>query len=300
MSNETSILHSITRSKLYGSVTAKDQCSLHRWVLLKNSILSSSSLPDTTVSEYPEVTSNSNEETDEEEEVAEEEIGSVVVDAFMFPDAGNFVSPRSADAHDSEAQWLDSLLETLAEDEDDDYHYPSDSDPHSSLPVDEDDDQLLSPTLSPLASSEDLHQTRFYSSSVHVPYPTCFSPFDSTHCYDFVSALDSPAPSLSNAFEDALPYHDLDNIEDSPVPEAIEDVSDDESDTLSTPSFGRSIASLFLDSNTNSTLPTEPTPLKHSSTPSFNDKHPRYLNPFELDPLPFPDESSHRTFFSGY
>ncbi|KAF5358035.1 hypothetical protein D9756_001935 [Leucocoprinus leucothites] len=297
MSNESSILHSITRSKLYGSVSPKDQCSLHRWVLLKNSILSSSNLQDTTVSEYPEAISNPNEDSDEEGEVAEEEIGSVV-DAFMFPDAGNFVSPRSTDTHDSEAQWLDSLLETLAEDEDDDY--PSDSDPHSTLPADEDDDQLLSPTLSPLASSEDLHQPRFYSHSVSVPYSTCFSPFDSTHGYDFAPALNSPVPSLLTAFEDALPYHDLDDIEGSSVPDAIEDVSDDESDTLSTPSFGRSIASLFLDSNSTSTSPTERGRLRGSPTPSYDDKRPRYLNPFELDPLPFPDESSHHTFYSGY
>ncbi|KXN82600.1 hypothetical protein AN958_02451 [Leucoagaricus sp. SymC.cos] len=298
MSTETSLLHSITRNKLYGSVNSKDQCSLHRWVLLKNSILSSLNLQDTSVSEYPEAISNPNEETDEEEEVADEEIGSVVVDAFMFPDAGNFVSPRSADAHDSEAQWLDSLLETLADDGDDDY--PSDSEVHHSiLPADEDDDQLLSPTLSPLASSEDLHQSRFYSPSVSVPYSTCFLPFDSpplTRGYAVTSALNASAPSLSTAFEDALPYHDLDDIEDSSVPDTIEDVSDDESDTLSTPSFGRSITSLFLDSSAN--IPTDRNQLSDSSSPSFLDKHPRYLTPFELDPLPFRDGSSHHTF--GY
>lgn len=300
MSTESSLLHSITRNKLYGSVNAKDQCSLHRWVLLKNSILSSSNLQDTSVSEYPEAISNPNEETDEEEEVADE-IGSVVVDAFMFPDAGNFVSARSADAHDSEAQWLDSLLETLAEDEDDEY--PSDSEVHhSTLPVDEDDDQLLSPTLSPLASSEDLHQSRFYSPSVSVPYSTCFSPFDSPlpHGRDFASALNFSASSHSTAFGDALPYHDLDDIEDSSVPDAIEDVSDDESDALSTPSFGRSIASLFLDSSASSSFPVDRSHLRDPPSPSYNYKHSRYLSPFELDPLPFPHDSSHHMFDSGY
>lgn len=264
---------------------------MHRWVLLKNSILSSSNLSDAAVSEYPEVNSNSNEEPDEEEEVAEEEIGSVVVDAFMFPDAGNFVS--TPDAHDSEAQWLDSLLETLAEDEDDDY--PSDSEIHTStLPVDEDDDQLLSPSLSPLASSEDLHQSRFYSSSFSVPYSTNFSPFDSplARGYD-VPALKTPVPSFPTASEDPLPYHDLDDIEDSSVPDAIEDVSDDESDTLSTPSFGRSITSLFLDSSASPTSPIERSRL------SYIHKHSPYSSPFESDPLPFPDESSHYTFYSA-
>lgn len=279
MPNETSLLHSITRSKLHGSIN-KDQCSLYRWVLLKNSILSSN-FQDAAMSEYSETISNiNNEETDEE--VSEEN----VVDAFMFPDAGNFASSRSADA---EAQWLDSLLETLAEDEDDDY--PSDSDHHSALPVDEDDDQLLSPSLSPLASSEDLHQSRFYPSSVSVPYSTYFSPFDSTlaHAHDFESALNSTAPSLSTAVED-------DDIEDSSVPDAIEDMSDDESDTVSTPSFGRSIAFLFFDSSADSASPTSRSTWK--SSPRSRPSH--YSNPFELDPLPFADESSHPAFYSGH
>lgn len=299
MSAETSLLHSITRSKLYESVNSKDNCSLHRWVLLKNSILSSSYLHDTSVSEYPEATVNSNEETDEEEE-PEEEIGSVV-DAFMFPDAGNFVSPRSTESHDSEAQWLDSLLETLAEDEDDDY--PSDSEMHTStLPVDEDDDQLLSPTLSPLASSDDLHQSRFYPSPVSVPYSAEFSTFDSPFArgYAIAPALNSSAPSYSSVFEDPLPYHDLDDIEDSSVPDAIEDVSDDESDALSTPSFGRSITSLSLDSSPSANFPTEPSRLRQPLSNSYVDKHTPYLSPFELDPLPFPEESSRHTFYTAY
>jgi len=287
MSNETSLLYSITRSKLHES-TNKEQCSLHRWVLLKNSILSSSSLQNAAVSEYSETISNVNEETDEE--VAEE----TVVDAFMFPDAGNFVSSRSAEA---EAQWLDSLLETLAEDEDDDY--PSDSDHHSALPVDEDDDQLLSPSLSPLASSEDLYQSRFFSSSVSVPY----SPyFDSTLALarHFESALDSPAPSVSTSIQqDAPSYHGFNGIESSSVPDAIEDMSDDESDTVSTPSFGRSIASLFFDSNADSASPTSSTERKAWKN-SSRSRPPHYLNPFELDPLPFADESSHPTFYNGH
>ena len=257
-------------------------------MLLKNSILSSSNLQNAAVSEYSETISNVNEETDEE--VAEE----TVVDAFMFPDAGNFVSSRSAEA---EAQWLDSLLETLAEDEDDDY--PSDSDHHSVLPVDEDDDQLLSPSLSPLASSEDLYQSRFFSSSVSVPYS---SYFDSTLALarHFESALDSPAPSVSTSIqEDTPPYHGFNGIESSSVPDAIEDMSDDESDTVSTPSFGRSIASLFFDSSVDSVSPTSSAERNAWKNPSRS-RPPHYLNPFELDPLPFADESSRPTFYDGH
>lgn len=288
MSTETSLLHSITRSKLYESVSSKDQCSLHRWVLLKNSILSTSTLSDTQVSEYPETSLNSNEEPDEEEELAEEEISSVAINSFMFPDAGNFVSDQ--DAHNSEAEWLDSLLETLAEDEDDDF--PSDSDVHTSaLPVDEDDDQLLSPSVSPLASSEDLPQSRFFSSLL-VPYSDNFSPFhnSSSRNYEVSAPLKNPTPSFSSVIEDPLPYHDPDDIEDSSVPDAIEDVSDDESDTLSTPSFGRSINSLFFDTSAKPSSPIDRHSLsfKHSPNPA----------PYHLDPLPFADESSHLAFYS--
>jgi hypothetical protein len=288
MSAEASLLHSITRSKLYESVSSKDHCSLHRWVLLKNSILSTSTQSDITVSEYPEVTPNSNEEPDEEEELAEEEIGSVAIDSFMFPDARNFVSDQVA--HNSEAEWLDSLLETLAEDEDDDF--PSDSDVHASaLPVDEDDDQLLSPSVSPLASSEDLPQSRFFT-SLSVPYANNFSPFHSSspRNYDVSASLNKPTSSFSSIAEDPLPYHDPDDIEDSSVPDAIEDMSDDESDTLSTPSFGRSINSLFLDTSAS------PSPSIDRNTLSF--KHSPHPKPLHLDPLPFADAWSHHAFYS--
>jgi len=285
------------RSKLFESVNNKDHCSLHRWVLLKNSILSSSYFQDTSVSEYPDATPNSIEDPDEEEE-QEEEIGSIVVDTFMFPDAGNFLSSHSTDVHDSEAQWLDSLLETLAEDEDDDY--PSDSEIHPSVsPADEDDYHLLSPALSPLSSSDDLHQSRFYSSPVSVPYANRFTSFDSPlhRGYPIASAPLISASSFSSTFEDALPYRDTDDIEESSVPDAIEDVSDDESDTISTPSSGRSITSLSLDSSTGASSPIEHSRLRHPSPRGFTNKN---LNPFELDPLPFAEEPLHHAFHRAY
>ncbi len=69
----------------------------------------------------------------------------------------------STDVRDSETQWLDSLLETLAEDEGDDYS--SDSEIHISvLSVDEDDGHLLSPAFSPLSSPDD--QLHMYFRSV--------------------------------------------------------------------------------------------------------------------------------------
>lgn len=252
------------------------------------------------MSEYPESTPNNIEDADEEEE-SEEEIGSIVVDTFMFPDAGNFLSSHSTDVHDSEAQWLDSLLETLAEDEDDDY--PSDPEIHPSVsPTDEDDDHLLSPTVSPLSSSDDLHQSRFYSSSVSVPYATRLTSFDSPlPCgYPIATAPLISASSFSSHFEDALPYRDIDDIEESSVPDAIEDVSDDESDAISTPSSGRSITSLSLDSSASGGPPIEHSRLRHSLPRGFTPKNSPYLNLFELDPLPFAEEPLHHAFYRAY
>lgn len=249
------------------------------------------------MSEYPESTPNNIEDPDEEEE-PEEEIGSIVVDTFMFPDAGNFLSSHSTDVHDSEAQWLDSLLETLAEDEDDDY--PSDSEIHpSASPTDEDDDHLLSPSLSPLSSSDDLHQSRFYSSPVSVPYATRLISFDSPLPYGYPIATVS-ASSFSSTFEDALPYRDIDDIEESSVPDAIEDVSDDESDAISTPSSGRSITSLSPDSSASASSPIEHSRLRHSLPRGFTSKNSPYLNLFELDPLPFAEEPLHHAFHRAY
>ena len=60
----------------------------------------------------------------------------------MFPDAGKLVDDRAAaEGSGSEEQWLDSLLETLSHDEDDDF--AMDADVHSMLVEDDDDDSLL-------------------------------------------------------------------------------------------------------------------------------------------------------------
>jgi hypothetical protein len=295
MPSEISQLQTLALSKLYSSNT-----SLHRRVLLRNSIIHSASHPEDTtpVSEYPQITPayvNHNEEVDEEEEA--EDISPVVeVDAFMFPDAGRFIADYDAEVKAQEAQWLDSLLETLAEDEDDDY--PADSDTRTSpAPPDEDEEQLFSPTLSPLSSSDDLNQSCYYSSSDSVPYSARFA-FDSSLSRDFatVSIFNSSLPSPSSSYEHPFPYHDIDDIEDSSVPDAIEDESDDESDATSTPSFGRSSTSLTLDTATS--FSPEPSGLAHR-TPVFSDKDKRnYV--VELDPLPFPDEPFHYTAYSAF
>jgi len=279
--SEPSNLFSLARSKLHLSVGGKDNCSLHRWVLLKNSIIQSSSVTATAaVTDYPNpVYSLVNGEDDD----PEEEMGSEEGDSFMFPDAGKFVGGHTAVVNSSEAEWLDSLLETLGDEDEDDFTV--ESEPHVSInPVDDDEDQLLfSPAVSPMSSSDDLpNQSPYFT--VSYPY-TVPSPFDPPlHIHD--SSLSSlPAP-----YEDPLPYQDLDDSENSSVPDAIEDMSDDESDAPLTPSI-RSTASIGVIDAASIPLPAEHSRLRHTNPHIYVDGGDSYFYPF--DPLPFPDDHHH-------
>jgi hypothetical protein len=121
--SESANLFSLARSKLHLSVGGKDSVSLHRWVLLKNSIIHSSSASCAVANDLPDASPTyplDDGEEDEADEVLEE------VDSFMFPDAGKLVGGRAADVNASEAEWLDSLLERLGDD--DDYEFTTDSD----------------------------------------------------------------------------------------------------------------------------------------------------------------------------
>ncbi|KAF8212408.1 hypothetical protein K438DRAFT_1806462 [Mycena galopus ATCC 62051] len=257
-------LFSLARSKLM-----REQ-GLHRWVLLKNSIIQSLPLVSTA---SPTQTATSSYE-DDAEDAAE-------VDSFMFPDAGKLVERPSSEVNASEAAWLDSLLETLGEDDEDDFS----ADPDVSVsvvPVDDDEDLPQSPPMSPNSSSDDL--TNFTQSYYPylVPYPPFAPPPISS--YHFNTPASSP-PS----YVDPLPYSycDLDDLDDfPPVPDAIEDTSDDESDAPSTP--GQSLSSLSLDP-ASIPLPAEHSRLRHS-TPHiyYTDPQDEYL--YAFDPLPFPSD----------
>ncbi|CAA7265389.1 unnamed protein product [Cyclocybe aegerita] len=292
MSCESTNLSSLARSKLHNSFSAKEGCSLHRWVLLKNSILLSPSVPNSaTSSTQAEVNPAYPVDDGEDDDDAVEVTGSVDSEAFVFPDAEKLATP-SKDVK-SEAQWLDSLLETLGDDDDDDdfrvdtddHHNPSDI---SVLPVDDDDFSLYSPTVSPMSSSDDLpSQPDYYSSPISVPYPVPYPPL--IHAYHFDSPFDPLVSPVSSPYEDPLPYHDLDDIEDLPVPDAIEDTSDDESDAPTTPSLGRSSSSLSLVDAASVPLPQERSRLRHPIPRVYVDSD-SYFYSFQLDPLPFPDQ----------
>jgi len=271
-------LSSLARSKLHLSVGAKDNCSLHRWVLLKNSIIQSSPATATTVvTDHPNpVYSFAN---GEDEEVCSEE-----GDSFMFPDAGKLVGSHTAGINSSEAAWLDSLLEILGDEDEDEFTVDS----HASIiPVDDDDDQLIfSPMVSPMSSSDDLPNQSPYPTTVSYAYPV---PYPPSHP-PLIHPYDSSISSLPPPYEDPLPYQDLDDFENLSVPDAIEDTSDDESDAPLTPSFRSSVSTSPLDV-TSIPLPAERSRLRALNPHIYVDGDDSYFHPF--DPLPFSDHFHH-------
>jgi len=231
--------------------------------------------------------------------------------AFMFPDAGHFVSSHSAEssfyddeARSSEAQWLDSLLETLGEDEDEDDGFRVDtprpllSSSSSSLPlpVDDDDYQPYSALVSPMSSSDDLsaHSNVYYSSSIDVSYPPLVHHAYRHHHHHHLHPFDS---SISLApYQVPLPYHDED------LPDAIEDTSDDDSDAPTTPSLGRSSSSLSLDpASIPPTAASERNSRLGQSTPRvYVDSNDSYFYAFK-SLLPFPsDEHQNDSSYNAY
>lgn len=272
-------LHSLARSKLHLSTSSKDSCSLHRWVLLKNSIVNS--LSSTPPPALP-VTHNDSVDEDDDDE-ADEVLDSVeVVDSFMFPDAGKLVGETTEEAKASEAQWLDSLLQTLGDDDDDDFSVDSEQN-ISSLPTDDDEFPLYSPIVSSPMSSSDGHSSYYSTSSISVPYPVPYPPL--SHAYHFDTTFEPLVSPFSAPYENPLPYHDLDHLED--MPEAIEDTSDDDSDAPTTPSLGRSSSSL-----TSVPLAERGSGLRHCDPCVYIDVDNRYFC-FEMDPLPFPLTTSY-------
>jgi len=287
MSGEYPSLFTMARDKLHAAVGGKDNCSLHRWVLLKNSVFRSQSSRVPSISNGPPspVCVFSENVADDEDSAEPEES-----DAFMFPDASKLIPRGGSDMTVSEAEWLDSLLETLCEGEEDEFC--SESDVRISVAVEEDDDATMSPLTSPMSSSDDLlNQQMHCSPPIAVPYPVPYPPFHPPLVgpYELGPIIESPAISSPPAY-DTLSRYDIDELDDLSVPEAIEDTSDDESDAPSLPSFGRSSVLFF------------PTSLAGEcrQQQSQRDVYIRTTDPvfdrFELDPLPFPDEVNFNSY----
>lgn len=277
-------LVSVARSKLNSSPGSgsRDNLSLHRWVLLKNSIIRDDVL---TIAPAPSPVSDSpapDVEFDEDEEVDFDWDEGMF--AFLFPDPGDAVASHD-DGSVSEAQWLDSLLEKLADNEDDD------SEPDYSVKVTihpvEDDEGSSSGCSSPSSSYSDS-----LISPIAVPYPVPYPPihpplvdsftFDSQPNYCF-----SCLPSN----RDILTYHDLDDSLSS-VPDAIEDTSDDESESPSTPFSDSRTSVAFVDPASIPLPRDQPAPIIYNASDEFFG--------FEVDPPTYPDSNSTPPLYSPY
>ncbi|KAH9951397.1 hypothetical protein B0H21DRAFT_280472 [Amylocystis lapponica] len=283
-------LFSMARNKLQSAVAngVKDSCSLHRWVLLKNSILRSHT-PDVVPAalDTPDVTYVYRQDAEEGQE--EEQ------DAFEFPDPHS-LGPRDAGVADPENAWLDSVLETLG---DDDLDIEADVGVSVSvLPVDE-DDEPLSPLYSPISSSDDLVASSFYynpppiSAPYPIPYPPLHPPLVPSW-FELEECVDSHSDASPPHYHDPLPYYDVDDTADMAVPDAIEDLSDDESDALSTPCYN-SLSSLSPADPASIPLPHSRTRLR-SHPQVYIDTDDSYFYPFELDPPPFHDDDTARAY----
>ncbi|KAI6036551.1 hypothetical protein BKA83DRAFT_4164470 [Pisolithus microcarpus] len=285
MSAEAFSLFTMARNKLHAAVGGRDTCNLHRWVLLKNLIFRFQPSPPPPA--MP-VSTGSNAlpiEQDEGKDASESEVEEN--DSFMFPDASDLVIRGATDMHSPEAEWLDSLLESLHDGGEDEFGPDSDI---PGIPAEDDDDSPLSPLASPMSSSDDLlNQNAYCAAPIDYPYPVPYPPFHPplVRPYQLGPIIESPAVSPPSAY-DALPYYDIDELDD--LPEAIEDVSDDESDALSTPSLYRSSELCFANPTT---VRLQEERRRASSQPHVYIRTTDFcFDRYELDPLPFPDEDN--------
>jgi hypothetical protein len=290
MSSDNSSLSQVTRSKLslvFGG-GAKDSSSLHRWVLLKNSITRSQPNSSTcNPNNSPELLPTDPSDAGEEDE---EVCFDVEHDSFIYPDARKLLdSSCSANNDSSEKQWFDSLLESLEQhEESDDSHEPL---LHVGDEDDEDDLPTLSPSASPMSSTDDLSHPVYNNTPISMPYPVVYPPYNPPLLSPLeLQPLNTPLDSIYPPFNVALPYNAEDDIDDLPVPDTVEDLSDDESDALSSPSpVTRSPSMSLVDGSARSSGRAR----GHVVPQVYVNADGSYFrHGLELDPLPFAHDSS--------
>lgn len=280
LTNFASLARLKLRSAYQGG--SRDNLSLHRWVLLKNSLVCDAHT-DSNPSTAAPVSTTTDADTDSDfdgEEVDSLEDGMF---AYLFPDPGDALGD-ACDEQGSEAQWFDSVWESLADSDDDvdgAYYSPTFASADSNT---NNDPANLPAGLAASSSSYsddfatlDSSATSPYSVSYPTVHPPLVLPFqlDSSPC--FCSSPDSYS---------LCPSHEIDDADES-VPDAIEDVSDDESDSIHTP-FSRSRSSLSLVDPASIPLPHEGQEphIFSASNDSF---------PYNPDPLPYSDYNSEHT-----
>ncbi|KAI9434011.1 hypothetical protein H4582DRAFT_1856402 [Lactarius indigo] len=277
----SSSLSQVTRSKLSLVIGggAKDSCSLHRWVLLKNSITRSQ--PNGTIPCSPNNTSEPPYHSDAGDE--DEEVCCDVEHSFIYPDARKLLdTPCTVNDDSSEKQWFDSLLESLEHDDSDDANEPDDD-----LPP-------FTPSASPMSSTDDLSHPVYNNTPISMPYPVVYPPYNSPPLLSplELQPLNTPLDSVYPfpPFNVALPYNAEDDTDDLPVPDTVEDTSDDESDALSAPTPATRSPSLSLvDTSARSSERA-----RRYAVPQVyvSADEPYFHHSLELDPLPFPNVSA--------
>ena len=292
MSSDNPSLSQVTRSKLSLVIGggAKDSSSLHRWVLLKNSITRSQ--PNNAVSCSPNNTSEllptyPSDPGDEDEEVCFD----VEHDSFIYPDARMLLdSSCNANSDSSESEWFDSLLESLEHEDSDDSHEPL---LHVGDEDDEDDLPPLSPSASAMSSTDDLgHQPVYNNTPISMPYPVVYPPYNPPPLLSplELQPLNTSLDSIYPPFNVALPYNAEDDIDDLPVPDTVEDLSDDESDALCSPTPAtRSPSMSLVDASARSSERAR----RHAVPQVYVNADGSYFrHGLELDPLPFAHDSA--------
>lgn len=290
MSSENPSLSQVTRSKLSLVIGggAKDSSSLHRWVLLKNSITRSqplSTVPCGTNNTSALIPTFPSDAGDEDEEVCFD----VEHDSFIYPDAHKLLDTScSANDDSSEKQWFESLMESLEHEGSDDSHEPL---LHVGDDDDEDDLPPLTPSASPVSSTDDLSTPVYNNTPIAMPYPVVYPPYNPSLLSPLeLQPLNTSLDSIYPPFNVALPYNAVDDMDDLPVPDTVEDLSDDESDVFSTPTPDAPSPSMSLvDSSARSS---ERARRQMVLQVYVNADDSYFRHGLELDPLPFAHDST--------
>lgn len=281
MSNFASNLASLARLKLHSGSSngSRDNLSLHRWVLLKNSIIRDDAAPLTPAEEErdsgaPSLVPDAPDAEDDEDDDALNYDGAFF--NFLFPDPGyGAEAQRDAATIATEEQWFDSLLETLGDDEDDDsnqHHIPSAVKLIASTPPEADD--VYHSNAHPPQPSDPASPASSYSDeyslasppplplqSIAVPYPVPYPPLVKPYgaapaahdddaneedelCYYAPRARPATPVAAASTAAYFLPYNDLEDSYLS-MPDAMEDsaLSDDDTEPLPATPWSRSRSS---------------------------------------------------------
>lgn len=299
MSNFASNLASLARSKLHSALSsgARDNGSLHRWVLLKNSIVRNFSNNSNTSA--TQIDASDDDFAEEDYTVNSDEYEDL--SSFLFPDPGEAASDGVEDINVSEAQWLDSVLEDLGEDDDEGVNNSIDKVPIVQCT----NNNQLSPNIvcTYFKANSDIIAPR---AIIHypVPYPPIHPPL--VQQYDLDSSTDSGSSSSSPTDDSSFPPSPVDSIPFrgargfylSSMPDVIEDFSDDETEAPTTP-FSRSRSSLHSVDPTYVPIPNNRARVQ-SGPRVYSEADDTFFHPFKLDPLPYANNFDHSQFHNPY